>query len=65
MSKGVPLSEVKELLGHSTVKMTERYAYLAPENVRTAVAVLDGESRFSHGAQKDDAQHNEATSPSI
>jgi hypothetical protein len=31
------------------VKVTERYAHLAPENVRAAVAVLDaGESRFGH-----------------
>ncbi|MDZ7839639.1 MAG: site-specific integrase [Gammaproteobacteria bacterium] len=64
VSRGVPLSEVKELLGHSTINMTERYAHLAPENVRAAVAVLDGESRFSHGAQKDDATPVEGTSPS-
>jgi integrase len=42
MSAGVPLAEVKALLGHTTVKMTERYAHLAPENVRAAVAKLDG-----------------------
>jgi integrase len=65
VSKGVPLSEVKELLGHSTINMTERYAHLAPENVRAAVAVLDGESRFGHGAQKDDAKPGEGTSPSV
>lgn len=41
VSAGVPLPEVRDLLGHSTVKMTERYAHLAPENVRAAVAVLD------------------------
>ncbi|MDH3693620.1 MAG: hypothetical protein OER96_03490 [Gammaproteobacteria bacterium] len=30
--------------------MTERYAHLAPDNVRTAVATLDGDakSRFGH-----------------
>lgn len=65
VSKGVPLSEVKELLGHSTVNMTERYTHLAPENVRAAVAVLDGESRFGHGAQNDDAKPVEGTSPSV
>ncbi|TAM46261.1 MAG: site-specific integrase [Gammaproteobacteria bacterium] len=62
VSAGVPLPEVRDLLGHSTVTMTERYAHLAPENVRAAVQRLDGlhesghgevihnsESRFGHG----------------
>lgn len=51
VSAGVPLTEVRDLLGHSTVKMTERYAHLAPENVRAAVARLDNVSRFGHGQQ--------------
>ncbi len=39
----------RDRLGHSTVKRTERYAHLAPENVRAAVAVLDStESQSSH-----------------
>ncbi|MEZ5594080.1 MAG: tyrosine-type recombinase/integrase [Gammaproteobacteria bacterium] len=41
VSAGVPLPEVRDLLGHATVKMTERYAHLAPENIRVAVAKLD------------------------
>ena len=41
VSSGVALSEVRDLLGHSTVAMTERYAHLAPERIRAAVAVLD------------------------
>ncbi|MGH8613051.1 MAG: tyrosine-type recombinase/integrase [Gammaproteobacteria bacterium] len=49
VSAGVPLAEVRDLLGHSTVKMTERYAHLAPENVRVAVSVLEGSvSRSRH-----------------
>jgi integrase len=50
VSAGVPLTDVRDLLGHSTVRMTERYAHLAPERVRSAVAVLDevAESRLSH-----------------
>lgn len=49
VSAGVPLTEVRDLLGHSTVKMTERYAHLAPENVRAAVARLDDAmSRSGH-----------------
>jgi len=41
VSGGVPLAEVKDLLGHTTVLMTEKYAHLAPDNVRRAVQVLD------------------------
>jgi integrase len=60
VSAGVPLTEVRDLLGHSTIRMTERYAHLAPENVRAAVARLEekteeseppdggGESRSGH-----------------
>jgi hypothetical protein len=34
--------EVKELLGHSTVQITEKhYAYLAPKNLRSAIAKLE------------------------
>jgi integrase len=49
VTEGVPLTEVRDLLGHSTIKMTERYAHLAPENVRAAVALLETvESRLGH-----------------
>jgi integrase len=48
VSAGVPLYEVKELLGHASVKMTERYAHLAPENLRAAVSVLDGVAQNRH-----------------
>ena len=37
---GVNLYVVKELLGHSPVRMTERYAHLAPEHHAQAVALL-------------------------
>ncbi|MDH3378250.1 MAG: tyrosine-type recombinase/integrase [Gammaproteobacteria bacterium] len=48
VSDGVPLTEVRDLLGHSTVKVTERYAHLAPENLRTAVDRLVNVSQFGH-----------------
>ena len=41
-------SEIRDLLGHATIAMTEKYAHLAPENVRRAVARLDNRSRFGH-----------------
>lgn len=55
VTAGIPLPEVRDLLGHAAIRMTERYAHLAPENLKAAVAVLDTEpetqnrpkSRFS------------------
>lgn len=41
VNAGVPLPEVRDLLGHSSIEMTERYAHLAPENLKGAVSVLD------------------------
>lgn len=48
VSAGIPLVEVRDLLGHSTIEMTERYAHLAPDNHVRAVSVLDRMSRSSH-----------------
>ena len=40
--QGVDLYVVKELMGHSTIQMTERYAHLAPEHKASAVEKLVG-----------------------
>jgi len=52
LEPGVPLSEVRDLLGHTSVVMTERYAHLAPENVRAAVQRLDALSRSGHAKER-------------
>jgi integrase len=39
---GVPLRDVCEVCRHKDIRTTMRYAHLAPQNSRTAMAVLDG-----------------------
>ncbi|WP_321401745.1 site-specific integrase [Maridesulfovibrio sp.] len=41
VQRGTPLYTVAKLMGHSTLAMTERYAHLAPDNLKAAVAVLE------------------------
>ena len=38
---GVPLNTVRDLLGHSSIAMSLRYAHLAPDRRREAVAMLN------------------------
>lgn len=37
---GVPLAVIRDLLGHGSIVMTERYAHLAPRSMADAVALL-------------------------
>ena len=39
--KGAAIKAVQELLGHRTIKMTERFAHLSPDVRRDAVRLLD------------------------
>ena len=41
VQRGVPLNTVRDLLGHRTVQMSLRYAHLAPDQRREAVAKLN------------------------
>jgi integrase len=42
VQRGQSLGAVRELMGHSSATVTQRYAHLAPEHLRAAVSVLDG-----------------------
>lgn len=41
VSKGASIKAVQDLLGHSTINMTQRYAHLAPETLHDTVALLE------------------------
>lgn len=38
--RGVPLPAIKELMGHSSIATTMRYAHVAPSTLRSAIALL-------------------------
>jgi site-specific recombinase XerD len=55
---GIPLYTVKELLGHASIEMTQRYAHLAPDYLGREVARLnfalptDGKVLSLHSARQ-------------
>lgn len=55
----VSLYTVKEWLGHSDFKMTQRYAHLAPDNLKEAARTLDSKQSRAIG-QVEDIKHNKA-----
>jgi integrase len=63
--RGVSLKAVQELLGHSTIEMTMRYAHLSPQVTRNAVAMLDQEAPRAAGAEGLDTVlgHGPSTAP--
>ena len=39
--KGVPLLTIGELVGHTTLEMTHRYAKLSPDTKRAAIEIIN------------------------
>lgn len=58
VARGAPLRAVQELLGHSTILMTERYAHVSPDTLRAAVALLSRGQQV--GNRTGSAAHGEA-----
>ena len=48
VARGANLRAVQELLGHSTIQMTERYVHLAPSSLRQAMSVLEDSPRVEN-----------------
>src|SRR6185312_3082021 len=48
VQQGTPLNTVRDLLGHSSVGMSLRYAHLAPDQRREAVAKLNERPLLAH-----------------
>lgn len=44
---GVPLYTIAELMGHSDIKMTERYAHLCPNTMRSAIKAISAMGQVS------------------
>ena len=61
---GRPILEIRDILGHSTIKMTERYAHLAPENLVDAVSSIEDRLHFGSTATSDE-QSREDSSPQV
>lgn len=52
--RGASIKEVQELLGHSDIKVTMRYAHLSPSVKRDAVRLLDASPTHSTSAAHDE-----------
>ena len=59
--RGVDLVTVAELMGHRTLKMTQRYSHPTPEHKRRAVELLCGVPSVSTTEVRQDETRNEIT----
>lgn len=53
--KGVPIATVQQLMGHTTIAMTMKYAHLAPDHLRSAMDVLEAPGALEDSEGPDDA----------
>jgi len=55
---GVDMMTVKELMGHKSIKMTERYSHLSPAHKKSAIELL-GTQMVTNWSQADKSQESE------
>ncbi len=60
--EGTPILTIKELLGHKSLAMTERYAHLSPDHKRTAVSGIDSMLKKAQEKKASEAQDVKKTS---
>ncbi len=59
--QGTPILEIKELLGHATLAMTERYAHLIPDQKRVSIARM--EKAFLQSTNHQEKKDNQSSEP--
>lgn len=52
VEQGIDLYSVKELMGHGTLAMTERYSHLSPDKLRRAVKALEAGMNTARAGEK-------------
>lgn len=52
VEQGIDLYSVKELMGHGTLAMTERYSHLSPDKLRRAVKTLEAGMNTAKAGEK-------------
>jgi site-specific recombinase XerD len=57
VQRGVDLYAVAALAGHKDIKMTQRYAHLSPERLRSAVETLNPDYNLTTMTKKRASQH--------
>jgi len=60
-SQGTPILEIKELLGHATLAMTERYAHLIPDQKRVSIARM--EKAFLQSTNQQEKKDGQSSEP--
>jgi integrase len=59
--QGTPILEIKELLGHATLAMTERYAHLIPDQKRMSIVRM--EKAFLQSTTQQEKKDGQSSEP--